>query len=106
VYGVNCNYPEGLLIQGNCYCLGLAGYSGMPNIAFRLKNYMKYSFDPVDFLSTPLINITTNTPFCKLGVVNYWNTQGSISDLSQNVGFGSIFAVKYGFFLEARRSAD
>jgi len=68
-YDANCNDPPSPFIQGHCYCLGLAGFSGMPNIGFRLLNYMKYNFDPVDYLSTPKINDTTNTPYCNLGVV-------------------------------------
>ena len=78
----------------------------MPNIGFRLKNFMKYNFDPVDYLSTPIINKTTNTPYCNLGIIPYWDNDGvSGSSYLNNAGFGSIFAVKFGFYGSVNRAS-
>jgi hypothetical protein len=105
-FDANCVSPPSSTIMPHCYCLGLAGFSGMPNIGIRLKNYMKYDFVPKDYMSTPAINQTTNNPYCNLAIVNYWldstAAQGD-NNLANNTGFGSIFAVKYGFYQESQR---
>ncbi len=76
----------------------------MPDIAFRFYTLFKYSFNPEDYMTTPAINQTTNNPYCKLGVVNYWNDNiGSVNNgetltLSTNAGFGSVWLINYGFY--------
>lgn len=44
----------------------------MPDIGFRFRNFMKFDFEPKDYLSTPAINSTTLNPFCNLFISNYW----------------------------------
>lgn len=111
-FDANCVAVDGEL-PGHCSCLGKAGYSGMPDIGFRFRNFMKFDFEPKDYLSTPAINSTTLNPFCNLFISNYWidnlgtnETTGETISLSQNAGFGSIFMVKYGFYQESLRERN
>lgn len=104
----NCVMPKGAL-EAHCGCIGDGGYGGMPNIDFRTKDSMKFSFVPEEYMSTPAINYTTHIPYCNSGIVNYWlnsTTKKEDAALANNAGFGSVFLTKFGFYQETFRSKD
>ena len=92
----NC-YESDAYGEASCNCVG-SDYGGLPSIDFRFKEYLKYKLEPADYMSPPAINRTTNEPYCRLGIYDYWQ-----EDFPKNSGLGKIFMKKFGFYVNVLR---
>lgn len=86
--------------EASCGCVG-SDYGGLPSIDFRFRDYLRYTLEPRDYMSPPLINTTTREPFCRLGIFAYWSDH-----FPKNTGLGKIFINKYSLFVSVDRQKD
>uniref|UniRef100_A0A7S3N9E1 Uncharacterized protein n=1 Tax=Euplotes harpa TaxID=151035 RepID=A0A7S3N9E1_9SPIT len=74
---------------------------GLPSVDFRFKEYLKYSLEPKDYMSPPMINTTTREPYCRLGIYDYWK-----KPFPKNAGLGKIFINKFSLYVNIDRSSN